>query len=121
MLAWIRLNAHPCISRSKNFFTRNANGRWPVTFAFGIIHGFGFAGAPGDHAAHECCPTALTAFDIVVEIGQVASSIVLPGAELLGPARGRRQDQPGKPHSDPCSALIAILGSYWFLTRVLDV
>ena len=29
----------------ENFFSRNVDGRWRVTFTFGLIHGFGFAGA----------------------------------------------------------------------------
>src|SRR5258708_27457845 len=29
----------------ENFFTSNIDDRWRVTFAFGLIHGFGFAGA----------------------------------------------------------------------------
>jgi len=29
----------------ENFFTRNIDGRWRVAFVFGLIHGFGFAGA----------------------------------------------------------------------------
>src|SRR4029078_3529603 len=29
----------------ENFFSRDIDGRWKVTFAFGLIHGFGFASA----------------------------------------------------------------------------
>ena len=30
---------------AENFFSRNVDRRWPVTFAFGLVHGFGFASA----------------------------------------------------------------------------
>jgi hypothetical protein len=29
----------------ENFFSRDIDKRWRVTFLFGLIHGFGFAGA----------------------------------------------------------------------------
>ena len=58
---------------AENFFSRNIDRRWPVTFAFGLVDGFGFASA----LAEIGLPTgalipALAAFNIGVEIGQVA-------------------------------------------------
>lgn len=51
---------------------------WVVAFAFGLIHGFGFAGAltsaglpPGD------LPLALLSFNVGVEIGQVAFVVLV--------------------------------------------
>src|SRR3954467_5324754 len=53
--------------------------RWAVAFAFGLVHGFGFAFGlkeslqfAGDHLA-----TALLAFNVGVEAGQVAVLLVL--------------------------------------------
>jgi len=46
---------------------------WLVAFAFGLIHGFGFAGALGELGlAANDIPLALLAFNIGVEAGQVA-------------------------------------------------
>jgi hydrogenase/urease accessory protein HupE len=69
----------------ENFFTRNIDGRWRVTFAFGLIHGFGFAGALREIGLPtNAVVTALAAFNIGVEIGQVAIvSIVLPALIVL--------------------------------------
>jgi len=60
--------------------------RWIIAFAFGVIHGFGFSFAlreslqfAGDHLL-----TALFAFNLGVEIGQVAVLLVLvPALNLL--------------------------------------
>ena len=46
---------------------------WVVAFAFGLIHGFGFAGALGEIGLSEAdIPLALLFFNLGVEAGQVA-------------------------------------------------
>ena len=46
---------------------------WLVSFSFGLIHGFGFAGALGELGlAANDIPLALLSFNIGVEMGQVA-------------------------------------------------
>lgn len=108
----------------ENFFTRNIDGRWRVTFVFGFIHGFGFAGALREVGLPtNAVATALAAFNIGVEIGQVAIvSIVVPA--LI--AMDRLMSIDGKTPARAAklvytlSALITVLGGYWFLTRVFD-
>jgi hydrogenase/urease accessory protein HupE len=107
----------------ENFFSRDVGGRWRVTFAFGLIHGFGFAGALQEFGlpANAVVP-ALAAFNIGVEIGQVAIvSIVVPAlmavdhvfaADRAAPIRAARLVY-------TLSAAITVLGGYWLLTRVL--
>ena len=58
----------------ENIVGTNAQRRWIVAFAFGLVHGFGFAFAlreslqfAGSHLA-----TALLAFNVGVELGQLA-------------------------------------------------
>lgn len=48
--------------------------RWPVAFAFGLVHGLGFAYALGDalQFAGRHLVTALAAFNLGVELGQLA-------------------------------------------------
>jgi hydrogenase/urease accessory protein HupE len=107
-----------------NFFTCEIDGRWRVTFAFGLIHGFGFAGALREIGLPtNAVPTALAAFNIGVEIGQVAIvSIVIPALILLDRFTAVDRAKPVRAASlvYVLSALITVLGSYWFLTRVLD-
>jgi hypothetical protein len=109
----------------ENFFTRDIDSRWRVTFAFGLVHGFGFAGALREVGLPtNAVAPALAAFNIGVEIGQVAIvSIVIPA--LIALDRLMMAADSGKPVRAatlvyPLSALIAVLGSYWFLARVLD-
>ncbi len=108
----------------ENFFTRNIDGRWRITFLFGLVHGFGFAGALREIGLPtNAVATALAAFNIGVEIGQVAIvSIVAP--VLIGLDRLMAVDRAKPTRSAPLvyvlSALVTFLGSYWFIMRVLD-
>ena len=46
---------------------------WIIAFAFGLIHGFGFAGALGELGLSDAdIPMALLFFNLGVEVGQVA-------------------------------------------------
>jgi hydrogenase/urease accessory protein HupE len=108
----------------ENFFTRNIGGRWRVTFAFGLIHGFGFAGALREIGLPtNAVATALAAFNIGVEIGQVAIvAIVVPGLIALDGLMALDRTKPVRAATlvYALSALITVLGSYWFIARVLD-
>jgi len=108
----------------ENFFTRNIDDRWRVAFAFGLIHGFGFAGALREIGLPtSAVATALAAFNIGVEIGQVAIvSMVVPALIALDWLMAVDRTKPARVATlvYALSALITVLGSYWFLTRVLD-
>ncbi|RXH40612.1 HupE/UreJ family protein [Bradyrhizobium zhanjiangense] len=108
----------------ENFFSRDIDKRWRVTFLFGLIHGFGFAGALQEIGLPpNAVVPALAAFNIGVEIGQVAIvSIVLPllglvdrlfAADRTKPVRAARLVY-------AVSAAISLLGGYWLLTRVFE-
>ena len=108
----------------ENFFSRNVDGRWRVTFAFGLIHGFGFAGALQEMGlpANAVVP-ALAAFNIGVEIGQVAIvSIVVPVLILLDRLFAADRTKPVRAAAlvYALSAVITVLGSYWLVTRVFE-
>jgi hypothetical protein len=60
--------------------------RWIIAFAFGVVHGFGFAFALRDSLqfAGDHLVTALFGFNVGVEIGQIAVLLVLiPVLDLL--------------------------------------
>jgi hydrogenase/urease accessory protein HupE len=108
----------------ENFFSRDIDRRWRVTFAFGLIHGFGFAGALQEVGlpAHAVA-TALAAFNVGVEIGQVAIvSIVVPALIALDRLTATDGAKPARaaPVVYALSALITVLGSYWLFTRMLN-
>ena len=104
----------------ENLIRRGAEpkGRWALTFAFGLIHGFGFAsvlrelgiGSDGHGLAMP-----LFTFNLGVEIGQISIAlIVLPIVWHLrkNPVFVRR----GVPI---LSGFVALAGLYWFLERTL--
>jgi hydrogenase/urease accessory protein HupE len=62
--------------------------RWALGFVFGLVHGFGFAGALQDlHLPFRSLAPALVSFNLGVEIGQ--ASIVALAFPLLGWLRRR--------------------------------
>ncbi len=69
----------------ESVYLREGSSRWRVTFPFGLVHGFGFAGALREVAlAPDVVPRALFGFNLGVEIGQiVALAAALPLMTLL--------------------------------------
>jgi hydrogenase/urease accessory protein HupE len=108
----------------ENFFSRDIDRRWRVTFLFGLIHGFGFAGALREVGLPpNAVAVALAAFNVGVEIGQVAIvSLVIPALMILDAcfAADRAKPVRAAPLVYVVSALISLLGSYWFLTRLFE-
>jgi hydrogenase/urease accessory protein HupE len=64
----------------ENIFGADPAKRWRITFPFGLVHGFGFAGALTSLALPRAAiPLALFAFNLGVELGQLAVlAAVLP-------------------------------------------
>jgi hydrogenase/urease accessory protein HupE len=57
----------------ENWFVDDASRRWRITFPFGLIHGFGFAGALREIALPRAqISVALVSFNLGVELGQLA-------------------------------------------------
>jgi hydrogenase/urease accessory protein HupE len=108
----------------ENFFSRDIDRRWRITFLFGLIHGFGFAGALQEMGLPpNAAVPALAAFNIGVEIGQVAIvSIVLPLLGLVDRLFSADRTRPVRATKlvYALSAMISLLGSYWLLTRVFE-
>lgn len=86
-----------------------------VTFVFGLIHGFGFAGALHEMALPaDAVPLALLGFNLGVEAGQLA--VVLLVVPLLSLARRATWFTP---RLAPALSLgVAAVGVYWFVERV---
>jgi hydrogenase/urease accessory protein HupE len=108
----------------ENFFSRDIDRRWRVTFAFGLIHGFGFAGALREVGLPlNATISALAGFNVGVEIGQVAIvAIAVPALLVLDRAIASDHGKPVRaaPVVYALSGAIGLLGSYWFVTRVLE-
>jgi len=96
---------------------REPKRRWLLTFAFGLIHGFGFAGVLrelGISSGSSGILVPLFSFNLGVEIGQVAV------AAILLPFIWRFSKKPdfALRWVPACSVLVALAGGYWFVTRV---
>jgi hypothetical protein len=94
--------------------------RWIVAFAFGLVHGFGFAETLTELGmSHEVWTllTALFGFNCGVEIGQL--TVVVPTVPIL--LWVRRYRNWGRWYEPGLSLCIALMGSYWLVTRVLGI
>jgi len=99
----------------ENLFTHDVRGRWRFAGAFGLVHGFGFAGALGDVGLPaDDVPVRLLAFNVGVELGQLAFLLVLvPPLELL-----RRRGLIGRRFVVGASIAVCAAGLAWFVERV---
>jgi hypothetical protein len=92
-------------------------GRWLLTFAFGLIHGFGFASALrelGVGANGGAIIVPLFSFNLGVEAGQMAV------AGLFLPIIWKLQKNPSflLRWVPACSTAVVLLGAFWFVQRV---
>jgi hydrogenase/urease accessory protein HupE len=108
----------------ENFFSRDVDRRWRVAFLFGLIHGFGFAGVLREIGLPpNAAVPALAAFNIGVEIGQVAIvAVALPILRLADRLSAASRSEPVRAVRlvYALSAVIGLLGSYWLLARVFE-
>jgi hypothetical protein len=99
----------------ENIVGSNVQWRWIITFAFGIVHGFGFSFVlreslqfAGDHLV-----TSLLAFNLGVEIGQLVVLLILvPAIGLLF-----RYGIPERLGIIILSALVAHTAWHWMIER----
>lgn len=88
---------------------------WVLGFSFGLIHGFGFAGALGELGLPKGQRLlALVSFNLGVEIGQLCVvALVLPVLYLI-----RRQRWYPRIAMPLLSIAIALLAMYWLVQRL---
>jgi hypothetical protein len=93
--------------------------RVAISFAFGLVHGFGFAGVLVEIALpRERLVPALLGFNLGVEVGQ----LVLVAA-LWPLLRDLARVRDGRPHRllvEVGSAVLCCVGLFWFLTRAFE-
>jgi hydrogenase/urease accessory protein HupE len=134
-LGWVHVPQPPveaCIALSILFVTseivRSRQGqpglteRWPwvVSFTFGLLHGFGFAGALSEVGLPQTdVPVALLFFNVGVEVGQLIFIISIFGLAFLWRQVVRRikLSQPSWAWRVPTYA-IGSLAAFWFIQRL---
>lgn len=101
----------------ENLTPRERPARWLLTFAFGLVHGFGFAEVLRGMSLPEAgLFRCLLTFNLGVECGQLA--IV---AALYWPLARLREKDPERRHVRIASWCILGLGSAWFLDRLFGL
>jgi hydrogenase/urease accessory protein HupE len=100
----------------ENFWLRDLSKRWRVTAPFGLVHGFGFAGALGEIALPRPeIPVALATFNLGVEAGQLGVlALLLPLVHLA-----RRRAWFDRVGVRALSAALVALGLVWFVSRIV--
>ncbi|QKG72352.1 HupE/UreJ family protein [Erythrobacter mangrovi] len=89
---------------------------WFVAFVFGLLHGFGFAGALHEIGLPEGeVPAALVSFNLGVEAGQL---LVILGVLLLRAALRRSAPRVETPALRLATYAIGITGSFWLIERI---
>jgi len=125
-LGWVTISGaivEPLIAASivfiavENIVSNRLNTWRPVViFAFGLLHGLGFASVLGEFGLPQAqFIPALIGFNIGVEIGQLTVIAIAFG--LFGLWFGRKPWYRAR-IAIPASVLIALIGAYWFVERV---
>lgn len=117
---WVEsaIAASVILAALNNLFVVAGGSRWLFAFAFGLIHGFGFASVLADLGLpHDALLLALVAFNVGVEVGQLAVvAAFLPLAWLL-----RRQWIYRQGALAGGSLLVIALASVWLVERAFDL
>jgi hypothetical protein len=99
---------------AENLVARSVGHRWLLTFPFGLVHGFAFAGGLLPLGVPRAqLPVALLAFNLGVEAGQlVVLALAWPPIAWLAGRRGYR------PAALAASGAILVAGLTWFVQRI---
>jgi hydrogenase/urease accessory protein HupE len=104
-IAWVAL---------ENLLIDQPRGRWRITFAFGLMHGFGFASILREmHLPRDGLIASLLAFNLGVEAGQLVVVLVsYPMVILMQRSRHRRL------LIGLASGAILVLALWWLIQRM---
>jgi len=102
----------------ENLFTNKLNKARPfVIFIFGLLHGLGFAGVLTEIGIpDDLFITSLVSFNVGVELGQIA--VILIAYLLLALPFGKQKWYDTR-ITKPMSLVIACVGLYWFIERII--
>ena len=101
----------------ENLWVKEAGHRWKLTFAFGLVHGFGFANVLRDLGLPtEGLAASLLAFNVGVELGQV-TIVALLFPLTLWLSRQTFQLQAVR----AVSAVIFLFGAGWAVERIFEL
>jgi hypothetical protein len=99
---------------AENLFRAPQRHRAALTFAFGLVHGLGFASALHEHNLGASPVLSLTGFNLGVEVGQAA--LVCAFFPVVRLAQHRTKAYPWVARAG--SFVILCAGGYWMVTRL---
>jgi hypothetical protein len=104
------------VAALNNIFPKVTEGRWRIAFAFGLLHGFGFASVLADMGLPPGARVvSLVAFNLGVEVGQLAVVMaVMPLAYAVRATSFYRQTV-----MNWGSSVIAALALVWLVQRAM--
>ncbi|MCJ8013436.1 HupE/UreJ family protein [Paenibacillus sp. KQZ6P-2] len=99
----------------ENFFVKTSKWRWALTFAFGLIHGLGFATAISEIGFDQTYTAlSLLSFNVGIEVGQLlVVALVLPFLLKL-----QSNEKYYRPFFYSTSACIFAVATIWFFQRL---
>ena len=105
------------VSRQETSFT--IRHPWLVAFAFGLLHGFGFAGALGELGLPQGhIPLSLLMFNVGVELGQLTFVFVVLIVCLVAKRLGLSWPKPLRLFP---AYVVGSCGALWFIERVIGL
>ncbi|MBL4871298.1 MAG: HupE/UreJ family protein [Robiginitomaculum sp.] len=115
----IVLMAYEAVRRLRGISGLTLERPWVVTFSFGLLHGFGFAGALREIGLPKTdLPAALLFFNIGVEVGQLLFIAGIFALAVLPMVKHRLKPQR---LYLPVSYMIGTLAVYWTLERLIPL
>jgi hypothetical protein len=87
---------------------------WPMAAAFGLVHGFGFAGALGELVDSGTPVTSIGAFNLGIELAQIA--VVLAMVPVLYALT--RRPRAARVAVPAICGVVAIVSSAWMIERL---
>ena len=107
-----------CFIAIENLFTESINRARPyIVFVFGLLHGLGFAGVLNEIGiSSDLFIASLIAFNLGVELGQIS---VIFFSYLFIALLFQKKSWYRNRVTKPISMIIALIGIYWFIQRLL--
>lgn len=100
---------------AENLVLKDHRHRAALTFAFGLIHGFGFASVLRGYGLGDAVVTGLLGFNLGVELGQACVvAVAFPVVQWLS-----RRPRAFAWTARGASVAIAATGGYWLMDRLL--
>jgi hypothetical protein len=103
------------LTAMSGFWRPNRFQGWPLAFAFGLVHGFGFAGAFREIVSGSASALDLGAFNVGIELAQLAVAIAVVPA-LWSLMKRRAFDRVAAP---AISIVVAGVAGVWFVEQLV--